>query len=256
MRRIVWQAMTVVVAGALVTAQSPDDGEISGRIIDSVGGVLPGVTVTVIDGNERRTVFTDSAGEFRVGTLKPGSYNVSADLQSFVSVSSAVTLTSAVRRAYLQWTLRLGCISEIVHVVLNARTAAPLAEGIAHVRIRSAGEPMLVSSRPECPAEEVESYPVEIMRLEFVVGSASDRPAASEILTVPFVSSLAAGGEYLVMLGGGGRVSGAMVALPVQSGRIAASTESTLNGMTVNDAVNTMLAWARQTRSLDVERRP
>lgn len=249
MRGMVWTALAVVLASALVTAQSTGDGEIFGRITDQQGGAIPGVTVTVTDGNERRTVYTDANGGFRVGTLKDGSYKVSADLQAFVSVSGMVTLRPGVRRAHLPWTMTVGCISEIVHIVLTARDAAPLAEGFAHVRIRAAGERMLVSGRPECAPTEVEAYAVDIMRMDFVVGSASDRPAPFEILTASVNSPLTAGSEYLVMLGGRGRVAGAMVALPVRSGRIAAPTESTLNGMTVNDAVNTMLSWARQPRS-------
>lgn len=249
MRGIVWEATALILASALVTAQSVADGEISGRITDSQGGELPGVSVTVTDGNAPRTIYTDAHGEFRIGTLRPGSYTVTATLQSFSSVSGEVTLTSAVRRAYLPWTLRLGCISEIVHIVLTARTAAPFANVIAHVRIRAAGERMFVSSRPECPADEVDAYPVEILRTDFVVGSASDRPATLETLTAPFLGTLAAGSEYLVMLDGPGRVSGAMVALPVRSGRIVAPGELALNGMTVNDAVTTIRAWARQSPS-------
>lgn len=249
MRGIVWRATALVLASALVTAQSVADGEISGRITDPQGGELPGVIVTVTDGNASRTIHTGANGEFRIGTLRPGSYKVTATLQGFSSVSGEVTLTSAVRRAYLPWTLKLGCIFEIVHVVLNARSAAPLADGIAHVRIRSAGERMFVSWRPECPPEEVESYSVEIVRTDFVVGSASDRPVPLETITAaPFLSTLAAGGEYLVMLDGPGRVSGAMVALPVRSGRIVAPDESALNGKTVNEAVTTILSWARQSR--------
>jgi hypothetical protein len=248
MHGLVWSTTALVLASALVTAQSAADGEISGRITDSEGGDLPGVIVTVTDGNEARAIYTDANGEFRIGTLRPASYKVTATLQGFASVSGVVTLTSAVRRAHLLWTLRLGCISEIVHVVLTARNAAPFTEVIAHVRIGSAGERMFVSSRPECPPGEVDAYPVEIMRTDFVVGSASDRPVTLETVTAPFFSTLEAGGEYLVMLGGPGRVSGAMVALPVRSGRIAAPGESALNGMTVNDAVTTILSWARQSR--------
>lgn len=246
MRGIVWKAATLVLASALVMAQSIADGEISGRITDPQGGELPGVSVTVTDGNAPRTIYTDAHGEFRIGTVRSGSYKVTATLQGFSSVSGDVTLTSAVRRAYLPWTLKIGCNVDIVHIVLTARTAAPLADGIAHVRIRSAGERMFVSWRPECPPEEVESYPVDIMRTDFVVGRANDRPVALETLTAPFLNSLEEGGEYLVMLDGPGRVSGAMVALPVRSGRIVAPNESALTGMTVNDAVDTMLAWARQ----------
>ena len=60
-------------------------GQISGRITDSSGGVLPGVTVTVVnDGTGfTDTRVTDAAGVYTFTNLRVGTYSVSAELQGF-----------------------------------------------------------------------------------------------------------------------------------------------------------------------------
>jgi hypothetical protein len=252
-RGIGWCVAAAVLATALVTAQSSGEGEITGRIVDSAGGVVPGVTVTVNGGDTSRMVYTDAGGEFRVGMLKPGRYQVTADLQAFTPVSGTVTLTPQVRRAHLSWTLNLPCLSEPVTVFLTARQFVPNAKAIVRVRIRSAGERMLMSSRPECEPTEAESYAVEVLRTDLVAANAGDRSPALEILTAPVHRPLATGGEYLVVLGGPSRVAGGLI-LPIVSGRIAAPDETTLNGMQVDEAVKTLLSWARQPEPITTPR--
>jgi hypothetical protein len=58
-------------------------GSISGRITDASGGVIPGVTVTVIFGIERGTAVSNSEGRFRIDGLLPGRYEVQARLAGF-----------------------------------------------------------------------------------------------------------------------------------------------------------------------------
>ena len=70
MRGMVGNATAVVLASTLLAAQSTGNGEICGRITDALVSVLPGVTVTITDGSERRTIYTDSDGEFRIGTKR------------------------------------------------------------------------------------------------------------------------------------------------------------------------------------------
>ena len=58
-------------------------GSISGRITDSAGGAIPGVTVSVLFGIERGTAVTNSDGRFSVDKLLPGRYEVQARLAGF-----------------------------------------------------------------------------------------------------------------------------------------------------------------------------
>lgn len=70
-------------APASFAQTSATSGEISGRVTDSGGGALPGVTVTASNTETglTRTTVTDENGEYTVGLLPPGTYNVTAELE-------------------------------------------------------------------------------------------------------------------------------------------------------------------------------
>ena len=84
---------------ALSVAQAAT-GSISGRITDSAGGAIPGVTITVLFGIERGIAVTNSDGRFSIDKLLPGRYEVQARLAGFetqidddVSVTAGATVT-------------------------------------------------------------------------------------------------------------------------------------------------------------------
>jgi len=60
-------------------------GAIQGTITDQTKGVLPGATVTVtnLDTGITRTATSNEAGVYRVPSLDPGRYKVTAELQGF-----------------------------------------------------------------------------------------------------------------------------------------------------------------------------
>ena len=60
-------------------------GQISGRVTDASGGVLPGVTVTVVnEGTGFKDVrVTDSGGVFTFTNLRVGTYSVMVELEGF-----------------------------------------------------------------------------------------------------------------------------------------------------------------------------
>ncbi len=68
--------LSLPVAGIAQTIQ----GQISGRVTDSSGGVLPGVTVTVVNEGTgfTDTRVTDAAGLYTFTNLRVGTYSVSA----------------------------------------------------------------------------------------------------------------------------------------------------------------------------------
>src|SRR5690348_3846886 len=61
------------------------NGAIEGTIVDSSGGVLPGVNVTItnVDTKTERVVVTNEKGLFRAPLLPIGTYTVVAELQGF-----------------------------------------------------------------------------------------------------------------------------------------------------------------------------
>src|SRR4051794_28513804 len=83
-RRFVGIFLMLVLAAAPVWAQQGTT-ELRGRVVDSQGGVLPGVTVTVRNqatGMYRETV-SGADGSYIASGLTPGTYEIVAELQGF-----------------------------------------------------------------------------------------------------------------------------------------------------------------------------
>ena len=90
--RLALIVLACVMAAPAVYAQS----QISGRVTDNTGGILPGVTAeltgqALIEG--ARVVVTDGAGQYSVINLRPGEYTVTFTLPGFsVVVRDQLTL--------------------------------------------------------------------------------------------------------------------------------------------------------------------
>jgi hypothetical protein len=74
-RRVLLWALALGVATAV--AQTAD-GQIAGRIAGRSGGPLPGVQVTIRNGDQSRKVVTDSDGRFVLRSLTMGTYQVAS----------------------------------------------------------------------------------------------------------------------------------------------------------------------------------
>src|SRR3954471_2470513 len=70
-------------------------GGISGRVADSTGAVLPGVTVTATNDatGVSRTTVTSTNGDFSVPDLQLGTYTVEATLQGFQTLRTKVEVS-------------------------------------------------------------------------------------------------------------------------------------------------------------------
>ncbi len=78
--------LSLLIAGGL-SAQTTT-GRLAGQIVDSDGGMLPGVTVQVTSDvliGGAKTTITDAQGGFQFVGLPPGVYSVRADLDGFTS---------------------------------------------------------------------------------------------------------------------------------------------------------------------------
>jgi hypothetical protein len=83
-----------LLATASAFAQVPT-GQISGRVTDSSGAVLPGVDVTVTqtDTGLKRSTVTNDSGQYAIPSLPVGPYRLEATLQGFRTfVQSGITL--------------------------------------------------------------------------------------------------------------------------------------------------------------------
>ena len=95
--------------------------DIVGRVSDSSGAVLPGVTVTVQNEATRaqRTQTTTDTGDYVFNLLPIGTYTVKIELQGFSPQNARVTLASG-DRARVDGRLTVGSVTESVQVTAES----------------------------------------------------------------------------------------------------------------------------------------
>jgi hypothetical protein len=106
-----------IVAPSVVAAQV-STGQISGRVTDTSGAVLPGVSVTATqtDTQAVRTTVTNEVGVFALANLPVGPYKVEASLQGFQTfIQSGITI-QVNSNLVVDPTLRLGDVVETITV--------------------------------------------------------------------------------------------------------------------------------------------
>ncbi len=95
------------------------NGSIAGTVKDAVGAVLPGVTVEAASPaliEKLRTVVTDERGEYKIESLRPGTYSVTFSLTGFTTYKrEAIQLTTGFT-ASINAEMRVGGVSETITV--------------------------------------------------------------------------------------------------------------------------------------------
>src|SRR5687767_10856137 len=77
---------------ALLRAQA-DRGGVAGTVIDQNGAVLPGGTVTLAGPEQRKTV-TDAMGLFSFENVRPGAYELRAELAGFLTSTQKIAVAA------------------------------------------------------------------------------------------------------------------------------------------------------------------
>jgi carboxypeptidase family protein/TonB-dependent receptor-like protein len=109
--------LVLLLIPSLASAQATS-GEITGRVEDSGGAIVPGVTVSAENRETGylRTTLTNAQGEYLITLLPPGRYNVSAELEGFKrAVREGVSISVGTRQT-LNLLLEVGGITEQVLV--------------------------------------------------------------------------------------------------------------------------------------------
>ncbi|MBI4519994.1 MAG: TonB-dependent receptor [Gemmatimonadetes bacterium] len=108
-----------------VFGQAPT-AQISGRVTDTTGAVLPGVDVTVThtDTGLVRSVVTNESGQYTLPSLPVGPYRLEAALQGFRTFVQAGITLQVNANLVIDATLPLGEISETVTVTSQASIIA------------------------------------------------------------------------------------------------------------------------------------
>jgi hypothetical protein len=97
-------------------------GTIIGRVTDQQGGVLPGVTMTLVGPRGSLTVVTDAEGSFRFVGVQPASYTLKAELQGFAAQEKTEVGVSMAKTLTVDFALKVSGLSETVEVVGTAST--------------------------------------------------------------------------------------------------------------------------------------
>ena len=119
----------VIVAAALRLAAQGDALAVEGTVFDPSGGVLPGVEVTLEDGNKIKwPTTTGPDGKFKFDPVGAGSYVLEASLPGFKSLRHELVL-SAGPRALQNVTLQVGSLEETIRVTRPASGSGGLRSG-------------------------------------------------------------------------------------------------------------------------------
>ena len=121
----------LLLAPAAASAQRATTGTVTGRVVDSSGAVLPGVTITLQSPEAlgQFTAVTDADGFYRVANLPPATYDVRAELSGFQTVirRETVRLNGVLD---VEFTLNVGSVAETVTVIGRVADRRSRARGL------------------------------------------------------------------------------------------------------------------------------
>jgi hypothetical protein len=101
-------------------------GGLTGRVVDSSGARLPGVTVTAtnVATNVASTTTTNSEGDFQILFLNPGTYSLAAELSGFKKIVRTNLDVRVGERLGVDLTLEVGAMAETVSVTAESPVLA------------------------------------------------------------------------------------------------------------------------------------
>ena len=110
--------LAVVIWILLAPSALAQNAQITGLVKDSSGAIIPGVTVTArnVDTGLTRVAVTDGAGEYRLPSLAPGRYAVTAELTGFSTEARPDIVLIIEQTAIINFALKPATISETVTV--------------------------------------------------------------------------------------------------------------------------------------------
>jgi hypothetical protein len=113
-------AVAALLAGGLILAQTPT-AEITGRITDSSGAVVPNTNVTVInrDTGVKRGSVSNDAGSYTIPLLDPGNYEILTTREGFRPISRSGISLHVGQVARIDFVMEVGAVSEVVSVTAD-----------------------------------------------------------------------------------------------------------------------------------------
>jgi carboxypeptidase family protein len=120
MRRVVLCTALLAAAIFLLPGTSRAQVAIAGVVKDTTGAVMPGVTVEASSPaliEKTRSVVTDSAGQYKIVDLSPGTYEVSFTLPGFKTIRRGSVVLEGTFTAQVNAELQVGAVEESVTVM-------------------------------------------------------------------------------------------------------------------------------------------
>ena len=136
MTRLIAASLLVLLQSAGVYGQARlTGGDLEGTATDETGAVLPGVTITVTNSETGvvRGTQTGPRGQFRVPALAPGTYEIRADLASFVSQIRQGVVLALGQLATVDFTMRVAGTQESVTVTGETAIVDPMQSAVSSV---------------------------------------------------------------------------------------------------------------------------
>jgi hypothetical protein len=115
-------ALIAMVSTVAAFGQGAATSSLSGTIVDTSGGVIPGADVSAKNaatGVEYRTV-SDDKGVYQLPSLPPGTYTVTVSLMGFKKDVIPNVVLNVASQATLKATLEVGGLEEVVTVTGGA----------------------------------------------------------------------------------------------------------------------------------------
>jgi hypothetical protein len=114
-------SLVVTLSAGSVFAQAGASTGLAGRVTDSTGAAIPGVTVTLIhvDTGIMRAVTTGASGEWEARFLSPGKYRLTFELNGFRTLRREGVEVSTAEMGTVDTSLEVGGVAEAIEVVAN-----------------------------------------------------------------------------------------------------------------------------------------
>src|SRR5438876_11711771 len=116
-----WLVWCLVLFG-VIPAMAQTFGEVTGRVTDPSGAVIPGaaVTLTNVNTNAVRNVVTTEAGAYTIPSVAPGFYRLRTELRGFKAAVSEPFEVQVQQVLRVDMVLQVGQISETIEVAATA----------------------------------------------------------------------------------------------------------------------------------------
>ena len=130
--------LTLIVLACAASPAFAQRAALTGTVTDQSGGVLSGVTITVVNADQglKRNTTTNQQGHFAVPLLPPGSYTLAAQLAGFAPVEVQALVLNVGDVVTLNLKMEVGKLGETVMVQ---------------------GEAVRASTSPRCPPSSTDS---------------------------------------------------------------------------------------------------